>query len=673
MNLRPSLQLIWKNHRLDMIALFSLMILGTSVSYYIMSTLNSAPHYYQEHFAPAVMQACGKGLVNVDATSIQPLHTFLTLQTNDFNCSELPAQLEVIPLDPLQRASLYLLYAMALTWQITGVSWSGVILLYLLLFNMTIVASYFIFRIWLRPLWASLASIVLIFSMLHIYHLPHLRDYSKAPFILLFVAMIGNMIFKPLSIRRYFMLSAIAGLAIGIGLGFRMDLLIFIPLFLIITLLLTPYSLHREHWFVPLGALFLFSIVVFLTSFPILQAIASGGNTFHVILLGWMQPFDANLGVSPSPLYEHGYLYLDGYMYTVLQSYSDRIYDVGSIAFASAAYDRIGMQYYMDLVTHFPADLMIRAIASIKQVLLLIHNYFYHLSIFFQGTPFANPLIQLHQIFRPLAPLSLVMILLVTLIYSIHNMRKGVALVLIIGYLCAYPSLQFAPRHYFHLEWMGIGFVLVMVQCISDMFIKRDNFKSIWQLLIAFVSTQMVRKNAMIVLATVTVMISSLYGLRWVQSQQVENMVTTALQAPKLKQEVTLTEEGDYVIVQPTMDRDLETTELYTDYVRLDFSRSIGASERFEITWLYDSDQPHHNFTRTMTVDLVSSASRTLFQPVYSSKDFQFVGIKMLKEDLQSLAGMVLVDYNKDMRLLLSLNLSAEWQHERRMQILAPE
>jgi hypothetical protein len=656
-----------------MIALFSLIILGTSVSYYIMSTLNSAPHYYQEHFAPAVMQACGKGLVNVDASSIPPLNSFLTLQTSDFSCSALPDQLEVLPLDPLQRASLYLLYAMAFTWQITGVSWSGVMLLYLLLFNMTIVAGYLIFRIWLRPSWASLASIVFIFSMLHLYHLPHLRDYAKAPFILLFVAMIGNMVFKPSSIRRYFILSAIAGLAIGIGLGFRMDLLIFIPLFCIIALLLTPYSLGREHWFVPWGALFLFSIVVFLTSFPILQAIASGGNTFHVILLGWMQPFDANLGVLPSPLYEHGYLYLDGYMYTILQSYSDRVYDAGPLMFASAEYDRIGLQYYLDLVSHFPADLMIRAIASMKQVLILFHDYFYHLSIFFQGTPFANPIIQLHHLFRPLAPVSLVMILLVTSFYMIHNLRRGIALVLIIGYLCAYPSLQFAPRHYFHLEWIGIGFVVVLLQLISAQFMKRGQFKSLWKLLITYVSQQMVRKNVIIVLVLVTVMVSSLYGVRWVQSEQVENMINTALEAPKLKPEVTLVEEGDYVIVQPILVHDLETKDIYTDYVRLDFSKTIDANEQFEITWLYDSDQPHHDFTRTMTIDLSSSASRTLFEPVYSSRDYQFVGIKLLKEDLQSLAGMVVVDYNQDMRLLYGFNISAEWQHERRVQILAPE
>src|SRR5439155_198290 len=79
----------------------------------------------------------------------------------------------------------YLMLTVSWTWRLQGrVAWSALTPLFALLYGITIVLAYLIFRQGIgRPL-SAMAACALAVSTLHLNNLPHLRDYAKAPFVL---------------------------------------------------------------------------------------------------------------------------------------------------------------------------------------------------------------------------------------------------------------------------------------------------------------------------------------------------------------------------------------------------------------------------------------------------------------------------------------------------------
>ena len=67
------------------------------------------PAFYQAEFGPAVMQACGRGFVNVDVMTAPALHAFLDQRVDRLRCEELPEAVRVVPLGAFQGTSRYLM------------------------------------------------------------------------------------------------------------------------------------------------------------------------------------------------------------------------------------------------------------------------------------------------------------------------------------------------------------------------------------------------------------------------------------------------------------------------------------------------------------------------------------------------------------------------------------
>ena len=83
-------------------------------------------------------------------------------------------------------------------------------------------------------------------SSLQLANLPNLRDYAKAPFTLALVMILIAMVVRPMAPAHVLLLSLAYGLVLGIGYGFRTDLLVDIPPFLIAVALFLPGGLLRE-------------------------------------------------------------------------------------------------------------------------------------------------------------------------------------------------------------------------------------------------------------------------------------------------------------------------------------------------------------------------------------------------------------------------------------------
>ena len=86
----------------------------------------------------------------------------------------------------------------------------------------------------------------MVVSPVQLANLPHLRDYSKAPFTVALVMILVALVLRPRRTRDVLLLSLGYGLVMGVGYGFRTDLLVDIPPFLISVALFLPVGVFRN-------------------------------------------------------------------------------------------------------------------------------------------------------------------------------------------------------------------------------------------------------------------------------------------------------------------------------------------------------------------------------------------------------------------------------------------
>ena len=91
----------------------------------------------------------------------------------------------------MQRAYRYLITTVGWTWRLQGhVAWSALAPLYGLFYASTVLLLFVVFRQGMGTSIAGALAVVLALSPLHVSYLAHLRDYSKAPFVLALVVLL---------------------------------------------------------------------------------------------------------------------------------------------------------------------------------------------------------------------------------------------------------------------------------------------------------------------------------------------------------------------------------------------------------------------------------------------------------------------------------------------------
>jgi hypothetical protein len=423
------------------------------------------PHFYQEQFGPAVMVACGQGYVNPKPGANADLDALLALQREDFQCTPGLAGIERLPLSAMQRAYRYLITAVGWTWRLQSrVGWLAVAPLYGMFFAATVVLLFAVFRQGMGVVLAGTITVVLAVSPLHVMYLAHLRDYSKAPFILALVLLAARLVKRPLTFRHAALLAGGAGLLNGFAMGFRNDLLVAVPAFVGLLLVFLDHSRFSRGWRnLALAVVYLAGFLAALTPMASIYRSGGGNSSQHLIVLGLGEPFNQELGVDSGGTYEWGYGYRDEFAHAMIAANATR--RMGSTKFLpiyGPDYDRSGADLLSQVIDHFPADMLTRAYASAIRVLELPYNQRLML-------PHVEYLRLPHEVFvvrdrfqRAMAPYWLAIVGVALCLLSIISIRIGIFVILLVLYLGAYPALQFGERHYFHLEfisWWALGFV----------------------------------------------------------------------------------------------------------------------------------------------------------------------------------------------------------------------
>ena len=416
-------------------------------------------YFYEDYFEPAVMTACGRGFV-VAQPPIQAVTEFLAGRRAVFDCHEIPADINP-HFATFQAPWRYLMLSVAATWKARTISWGALGPLAGVLFGVAVAVMFGIFRLGMGRFFALAGAFSFAVGPIHLIELPHLRDYSKAPFALGCLLILGVMVTRTLRPRAKLALSALYGAVVGIGYGFRSDLLIYLPPFFLTVALFLPGGVTRNIKWKALAGVVCLAAFVF-TSYPIVSVVSQNGSClWHFTLLGLTDTFTENLRVVPGS-YDWGHQFVDRWVYATLAAFSDRSHpSFGLIQYCSPVYDVVGREYTQHLAGTFPADILTRGVASILGILR---------EAFWRPAPLPEfaPAVYVwrDRFLRHLPGTGFGWVIAAILTAVCADVRIGLFLLFVLIYFGGYPAIQFHPRHMFHLEfmpWWAIGFVVWQV------------------------------------------------------------------------------------------------------------------------------------------------------------------------------------------------------------------
>ena len=653
-------------------AVFAAGVIGGMSYHQAFRSAGGREDFGQREFAAAVALACGHGFVDIGYSLTPELDEFLALKRDTFDCATLPAAVPHAPPNLTQGLYRYLMSAVAMTWRLGAVSWSSVSPLFGVAYGLTLAAAFMLFRMGMGRSLALMMTLAVALSAVHLGYLPHLRDYAKAPFILLLVTVMARLATSPLAPRVALSCSVAFGVIMGVGFGFRNDLLInWIP-WIAVMFLCTKDGAFRN---LPLKAACLgVSIAVFLVvAWPILRAYEEGSNSGHVALLGLMSAFDGPLGIAGS-VYQWGYGYSDGLASTQINSYTYRLYG-HPVSYFSASYDRAMVEYILRVVRDWPADILIRAYASVLKVLEFPFEVGVYRSAIPVGidspgmTAFYGGRSAILTVFKG-GGVYLVGAALALLAGT--SLRLSFGLLIFVFYFSGYPSIQFDARHFFHLEfiaWWALGFLM---QCAVDTVRGRQS-----TLGLVMPPPMAAAQRALIFAATALAMLGiPVAALRLYQGAHVNALVierylgAKRVPVPIVAQPLP----GDRTLMaMPYLWRERDPRKtVNTVYIVAAFSRAGCAAEQSTVTFRYRSRTTATDFSYDTTVAMLPGHEPTLvFFAGYNSDGWnELAGVELPTADAGCLAGVFELDRAEYPDLLLNLTLTPQWQQARLYQTL---
>ena len=638
--------------------------------------------YGQAEFGAAVALACGHGFIDTGYAPTPAVRDFLLRKRDSITCADLPANLPPKRPNFTQGLYRYLWSAVALGWMLAGaISWKGPALtpVFATAYSLTLIAAYGVFRVGIGRVMSVAATLALMVSAVHLGFLPYFREYAKAPFILTLILVMARLAMKPLTWQRAVAFGVAFGAALGIGFGFRNDLLIVIPPWIAVVLLCVPGPMRAN---LKLKALCLaVSAVLFLvTAAPILSAYAGGSNSSHVVLLGFMSDADPHLGVAPA-LYDWGYQYHDGYAFRLIASFGYRQYGHW-VGYLTPDYDRTGAAYIREIVLNWPADMVARAYAS---TLKILDELPFGAGSYIGATPFGitnATLLRFYDaqrvdVLQALHGAGVLIAALALAVISARQLRAAFALLLLLVYFGGYPALQFGPRHFFHLEFIGWWALAFVIDCSARALYRR--VRLLWargpSALPGTPFLQRLARVGVFVVGGVFLLTTPLLAFRSYQQHHLldlfEHKYLGAEREP-LAMARSATAAGRIRVDMPALWADRNTTENEsTEYVVAEFSPSHCSVPRVSATFRYDGPSGA-DFTNTVAVRLVPGDEPTfVFFNGFYDYVTHFAAVELAAADVDCLVRVSRVKREQVPPVLLNATFTPHWKKSKLYQAIA--
>ncbi len=394
---------------------------------------------------PAAMYAVGAGFSMPDDRVLPGVNEFLQMQQAKLAKRAPTAETEPIPAQGWFARHGYLLRSLGMLWRWLGLSWNVVKILLAGMYVALALAAYGLFRLGMNRVFSAAAAVAFLLSPGVIAQLPSLRDFSKAPFILACLLALGLLVKTPVRRRVFFALSASLGLVLGIGIGFRHDVVICLPAALLVIAFCARPQPGRA--LIERGMAIALMLVVYqASSWPIRQAYGNSGAPLHDIHMGLSTECEDRLGLGRAS-YERMPLTLDPLVHAAANSYARRVEGFsGYLTYDCPEQEAVRKKLFLHIGTTFPADMLARVQAA---VLWVVRG-----ALPGGETP--------TWLTRHFARFGLAYAAAAVLLLGAHSYRTALLASLLFVYFCGYITLQFQFRHCFHLAFVPLwlaGFV----------------------------------------------------------------------------------------------------------------------------------------------------------------------------------------------------------------------
>jgi hypothetical protein len=552
------------------------------------------PFYYQNYFEPAVMIGCGRGFV-VARPQVPAMVPFLWRQAETFSCEAIPPDAPLGTDDMFQQGSWrYLMLTVGYTWRLFGVSWRALGPLFGVMFGASIAALYGVFRFGMGPALAASAALVLCVSEYHLAYYSILRDYAKAPFTLLLFFLLGALVTRRPSWRSVVTIAAAYGAVAGIGYGFRTDFIADLPPFVVALCAFLAGGVFANLR-LKAAALAACAAAFLITAWPVIatQDKSRAGCQWHVVALGFASQFDRPMHLQPAP-YEVSREYLDEWLYTTVTSFAGRSHPgIGHIDFCEAEYGRATREYVADIVKGFPADVIVRAYASVLQMVELPLT---------RRPGNDDPTPDPH---REQYHVGLAVVVAAIVAATVADVRIGLFLVFFLLYFGGLPATQFDPRHFFHLEflmWWAVGFLL---QCALVRIPARLR-RPMWP------PGASARRAAIVLTGCLALLIAVLGAARVYQQAATRTLLGRYVAAARERVAVDPAPPGGHEAIRVSPHTDPETA----DFISLDVDRSRCGQQA---TAAFEYDAPRNAYSRVFDIHASVQAYglTQIFMPVF--------------------------------------------------------
>jgi hypothetical protein len=612
--------------------LFTAAAAGGSATYTRLVKSGHRPFFYQAYFEPAVMVACGKGFL-VAQPEVPAVRTFLQQQTDTFSCDQLPPDVHVGTEGLYQGPWRYLLTTVGLAWKLLGISWSGLGPLLGVYYAATTVLVYAMSRLLARPLASAAAAVAFMVSPLQLANLPQLRDYMKAPFSVALVLVLVALVIKERRDRAVLLYALAFGVTLGIGYGFRGDLLIDFPPFIATILLFLPGRLGSRIA-VKAGAIVLAFAGFLMAAWPIVTTVAAkGACQSHIFLLGLTTPFNESLRVTGGD-YSWGHLYNDEYLWAKVADHAQRTRpDLGYLEYCAPPYDVAGVDLARRIVTTFPADMVTRTYASALQVL---------------DTPFLRV---------PAARyLGIVIAATFALAVSLTSIRLALFAAFVMLFWGGHPAIQFLPRHYFPFEfmtWVALAFLADRTFDVMQSPARWSPSPTAW------------RRSASFAVVMIVVLTVPLLALRAYQNRSVHKLLRAYSDA-EISPTLAPSGPGSFGVERANATASLSAADALASIGRVRASlievvvNTSACRPGTTVAFRYDATHKPLDYSRTIALPNRASGPTRLFEPVYDA----FSGVEVSDPSPACVERIGVVANAARFPMLISAVLPPDWESQ---------
>ena len=589
-------------------------------------------------FGPAALFASGRGMVLPLEGVPAELQAFLQGQASHFEPRLLPETVAGPHIfgdyaDTFTLTHWLLFYSVGWVWRLFGINIAALHLLVGVVGAFTALSLYLLFRLGMSRLTSCVGAVFTLCLPPFLLAAPLLRDFSKAPFILLVITLSAMLLIKKRPALQFHKLVIGLALLIGLGYGFRQDLLICLPIAAAAVLVAPLQGYYRLlHRFGAIAALLL---LFMLLALPVFRGMRheSGSVTSHTLFQGISREAEQNMGFGDAS-YELLLSPSDPEVHAVVNAHA-RIHGMHEPMplYLSPAYAQAGRVLFKEWVRLFPADFMARCIASMESTLRLC-------ALTLESVHYRNTgdtigswrVFQWHDFYASvLEPFGLLFLFCAVLVIGLRSRFTVMAILGMLAYFMAYPNLLFQIRHAFHLSFIVPWAVFYLGEQLSLLTFSlfrspvRAQMLHHWKNTSAVLRSMAVTTSILIVPALTCLFL--LFLLRGFQAGTVNKLLEPYKDATLTPIETTIEETDGYCLVKPNHPLpgleeswNLAVGDTATDYLALLFEPPPYS---FPLRIQYQARRGAY-MTRQITItrDEGAEGSLVCLLPLYELADF---------------------------------------------------